>query len=96
VIAGSAGTTPSTSPCRECASAGWLLGADLVPVDPGSVAVEVDQVVVGHTAVSRGPEPEAGLGEGGPDAIAGPPERALERLAQYVAAEDDGFVVSLD
>jgi alkanesulfonate monooxygenase SsuD/methylene tetrahydromethanopterin reductase-like flavin-dependent oxidoreductase (luciferase family) len=41
-------------------------------------------------------EPETGVDERGRHAIAGPPEWAAERLAEYVEAGCDGFVVNLD
>jgi alkanesulfonate monooxygenase SsuD/methylene tetrahydromethanopterin reductase-like flavin-dependent oxidoreductase (luciferase family) len=52
--------------------------------------------IVLRIGVSLGPEPEAGLDERGRHAIAGPPDWALERLAEYVEAGCDGFVVNLD
>lgn len=41
-------------------------------------------------------EPADGLDERGRHAVAGPPEWAAERLAEYVDAGCDGFVVNLD
>jgi alkanesulfonate monooxygenase SsuD/methylene tetrahydromethanopterin reductase-like flavin-dependent oxidoreductase (luciferase family) len=42
------------------------------------------------------PEPQEGTDERGRHAIAGPPEWVAERLAEYVEAGCDGFVVNLD
>ena len=42
------------------------------------------------------PEAQAGADERGRHAIAGPPDWVAERLAEYVDAGCDGFVVNLD
>ena len=42
------------------------------------------------------PEPGTRDGERGRHAISGPPEWIAERLAEYVEAGADGFVVNLD
>jgi probable F420-dependent oxidoreductase len=55
-----------------------------------------DSRVVLRITVSLGPEARAGRDERGRHAIAGPPEWAVERLAEYVDAGCDGFVVNLE
>ena len=55
-----------------------------------------DSRVVLRIGVSLRPEPAVGRDERGRHAIAGPPEWAIERLAEYVEAGCDGFVVNLD
>jgi alkanesulfonate monooxygenase SsuD/methylene tetrahydromethanopterin reductase-like flavin-dependent oxidoreductase (luciferase family) len=55
-----------------------------------------DNRVVLRIGVSLRPEPEEGRDERGRHAIAGPPEWAVERLAEYVEAGCDGFVVNLE
>jgi alkanesulfonate monooxygenase SsuD/methylene tetrahydromethanopterin reductase-like flavin-dependent oxidoreductase (luciferase family) len=55
-----------------------------------------DTRVVLRIGLSLQPEPEAGRDERGRHAIAGPPEWAVERLAEYVEAGCDGFVINLD
>jgi alkanesulfonate monooxygenase SsuD/methylene tetrahydromethanopterin reductase-like flavin-dependent oxidoreductase (luciferase family) len=55
-----------------------------------------DGRIVLRIGVSQEPEPGAGRDERGRHAIAGPPEWVVERLAEYVDAGCDGFVVNLD
>jgi alkanesulfonate monooxygenase SsuD/methylene tetrahydromethanopterin reductase-like flavin-dependent oxidoreductase (luciferase family) len=55
-----------------------------------------DGRIVLRIGLSLKPAPEAGLDERGRHAIVGPPEWAIERLAEYVEAGCDGFVVNLD
>jgi alkanesulfonate monooxygenase SsuD/methylene tetrahydromethanopterin reductase-like flavin-dependent oxidoreductase (luciferase family) len=55
-----------------------------------------DARVVLRIGVSFAPEPRQGRDERGRHAIAGPPEWIAERLAEYAAAECDGFVVNLE
>jgi alkanesulfonate monooxygenase SsuD/methylene tetrahydromethanopterin reductase-like flavin-dependent oxidoreductase (luciferase family) len=55
-----------------------------------------DSRVVLRIGVSLGGEPREGRDERGRHAIAGPPEWALGKLVEYVAAGCDGFVINLD
>jgi alkanesulfonate monooxygenase SsuD/methylene tetrahydromethanopterin reductase-like flavin-dependent oxidoreductase (luciferase family) len=55
-----------------------------------------DARVVLRIGVSFAPEPRAGRDERGRHALAGPPEWIAERLAEYVAAGCNGFVVNLE
>ena len=55
-----------------------------------------DGRVVLRIGVSLQPEPHAGRDERGRHAIAGPPDWVVERLAEYVQAGCDGFVVNLE
>jgi alkanesulfonate monooxygenase SsuD/methylene tetrahydromethanopterin reductase-like flavin-dependent oxidoreductase (luciferase family) len=55
-----------------------------------------DSRVVLRLGISLQAEPEAGRDERGRHAIAGPAERVLESLLDYVEAGCDGFVVNLD
>jgi probable F420-dependent oxidoreductase len=55
-----------------------------------------DSRVILRIGLSLGPEPAAGRDERGRHAIVGPPEWVVERLAEYVDAGCDGFVVNLD
>jgi alkanesulfonate monooxygenase SsuD/methylene tetrahydromethanopterin reductase-like flavin-dependent oxidoreductase (luciferase family) len=55
-----------------------------------------DGRVVLRITVGFGPEARAGRDERGRHAIAGPPEWVVERLAEYVEAGCDGFVVNLE
>ena len=52
--------------------------------------------VILRIGVHLADEPETGADERGRHAIAGPPEFVAERLAEYVAAGCNGFVVNLD
>jgi alkanesulfonate monooxygenase SsuD/methylene tetrahydromethanopterin reductase-like flavin-dependent oxidoreductase (luciferase family) len=55
-----------------------------------------DSRVILRIGVYVRPEPQAGADERGRHAIAGPPEWIAARLAEYVNAGCDGFVVNLD
>jgi alkanesulfonate monooxygenase SsuD/methylene tetrahydromethanopterin reductase-like flavin-dependent oxidoreductase (luciferase family) len=55
-----------------------------------------DSRVVLRVAVYLRDEPAAGADERGRHAVAGPPAWVAERLAEYVGAGCDGFVVNLD
>jgi alkanesulfonate monooxygenase SsuD/methylene tetrahydromethanopterin reductase-like flavin-dependent oxidoreductase (luciferase family) len=55
-----------------------------------------DARVVLRIGVSFAPEPRPGRDERGRHAIAGPPEWVAERLAEYVHAGCNGFVVNLE
>jgi alkanesulfonate monooxygenase SsuD/methylene tetrahydromethanopterin reductase-like flavin-dependent oxidoreductase (luciferase family) len=55
-----------------------------------------DSRVVLRIGVSLQPERRVGRDERGRHAIAGPPDWVLERLAEYVEAGCDGFVVNLE
>ncbi len=55
-----------------------------------------DARVILRIGVYRQDEPEAGTDERGRHAVVGPPEWIAERLAEYVDAGCDGFVVNLD
>jgi alkanesulfonate monooxygenase SsuD/methylene tetrahydromethanopterin reductase-like flavin-dependent oxidoreductase (luciferase family) len=55
-----------------------------------------DARVVLRIGVSFAPEPSPGRDERGRHAIAGPPEWIAERLAEYVDAGCNGFVVNLE
>jgi alkanesulfonate monooxygenase SsuD/methylene tetrahydromethanopterin reductase-like flavin-dependent oxidoreductase (luciferase family) len=73
----------------------------LPPDELRSLAAELrrrrpDSRTVLRIGVSLQPEPAPGRDERGRYAIAGPPSWALERLAEYVEAGCDGFVVNLD
>jgi alkanesulfonate monooxygenase SsuD/methylene tetrahydromethanopterin reductase-like flavin-dependent oxidoreductase (luciferase family) len=73
----------------------------LPPDELRPLAVELrrrrpDSRIVLRIGLSLRPEPEAGRDERGRHAIAGPPDWAVERLAEYVEAGCDGFVVNLE
>jgi alkanesulfonate monooxygenase SsuD/methylene tetrahydromethanopterin reductase-like flavin-dependent oxidoreductase (luciferase family) len=55
-----------------------------------------DSRVVLRIGLYLRPKPEIGRDERGRHALAGPSEWVAERLAEYVAAGCDGFVVNLD
>jgi alkanesulfonate monooxygenase SsuD/methylene tetrahydromethanopterin reductase-like flavin-dependent oxidoreductase (luciferase family) len=55
-----------------------------------------DGRIVLRIGVELGPEPAEGRDERGRHAIAGPSEWVVERLAEYVDAGCDGFVVNLE
>lgn len=55
-----------------------------------------DSRIVLRIGVSLRAEPEVGRDERGRHAIAGPPEWVVERLAEYLEAGCDGFVVNLE
>ena len=55
-----------------------------------------DSRIVLRIGVTLQPEPETGRDERGRHAIAGPPDWVVERLAEYIDAGCDGFVVNLD
>ena len=58
-------------------------------------ARRADARVVMRIGVTLAPEPKPGRDERGRHAIEGPPEWVAERLAEYVEAGCDGFVVNL-
>jgi alkanesulfonate monooxygenase SsuD/methylene tetrahydromethanopterin reductase-like flavin-dependent oxidoreductase (luciferase family) len=55
-----------------------------------------DSRVILRIGVYVRPEPQAGVDERGRHAIAGPPQWVAERLAEYVEAGCNGFVLNLD
>lgn len=94
-----AGVSPAT--LRRAAMTGvWHPVA--LPVDElRKMAAELrerraDSRVILRINVFQVADPETGADERGRHAIAGPPEWIAERLAEYLAAGCDGFVLNLD
>ena len=86
--------------CRAAKTGTWHPVA-LPPEELRTMATEFrerrpDGRVVLRINVYLGDEPEAGADERGRHAISGPPGWVAERLAEYVEAGCDGFVVNLD
>jgi alkanesulfonate monooxygenase SsuD/methylene tetrahydromethanopterin reductase-like flavin-dependent oxidoreductase (luciferase family) len=91
----------SRATLRRAARTGVWHPVALPPDELGPLAAALrkrrpDSRIVLRIGVSLRPEPEVGRDERGRHAIAGPPEWVVERLAEYLAAGCDGFVVNLE
>lgn len=91
----------SDATLRRAARTGVWHPVALPPAELRPMAAELrrrrpDSRVVLRITVSFAPDPRTGRDERGRHAIAGPPEWAVERLAEYVDAGCDGFVVNLE
>lgn len=94
-----AGVSPAT--LRRAALTGVWHPVALAPDELRRMAAELrerraDSRVVLRIGVYLQDEPTDGTDERGRHAVAGPPEWVAERLAEYVEAGCDGFVVNLD
>jgi alkanesulfonate monooxygenase SsuD/methylene tetrahydromethanopterin reductase-like flavin-dependent oxidoreductase (luciferase family) len=91
----------SRATLRRAARTGVWHPVALPPDELGPLAAALrkrrpDSRIVLRIGVSLRPEPEVGRDERGRHAIAGPPEWVVERLAEYLEAGCDGFVVNLE
>ena len=91
----------SRATLRRAARTGVWHPVALPPDELRPLAAELrerrpDSRVVLRISVRLDPEPAAGRDERGRHALAGPPEWVVERLAEYVEAGCDGFVVNLE
>jgi alkanesulfonate monooxygenase SsuD/methylene tetrahydromethanopterin reductase-like flavin-dependent oxidoreductase (luciferase family) len=91
----------SRTTLRRAAKTGVWHPVALQPDDLRAMAAELrerrpDGRVMLRIGVYVQDEPETGTDERGRHAIAGPPDWVAERLADYVDAGCDGFVVNLD
>jgi alkanesulfonate monooxygenase SsuD/methylene tetrahydromethanopterin reductase-like flavin-dependent oxidoreductase (luciferase family) len=91
----------SRATLRRAALTGVWHPVALPPEELRTMAAELrerrpDARVVLRISVEVTEEPRAGADERGRHAIAGPPEWIAERLAEYVEAGCNGFVVNLD
>jgi alkanesulfonate monooxygenase SsuD/methylene tetrahydromethanopterin reductase-like flavin-dependent oxidoreductase (luciferase family) len=91
----------SRATLRRAAITGVWHPVALAPEQLRAMAAELreyraDSRVILRINVYRRDEPETGTDERGRHAIAGPPEWIAERIAEYVDAGCDGFVVNLD
>jgi alkanesulfonate monooxygenase SsuD/methylene tetrahydromethanopterin reductase-like flavin-dependent oxidoreductase (luciferase family) len=91
----------SSATLRRAAKTGVWHPVALPPDELRGLATEFrgrrpDGRVILRLGVYLGDEPEAGADERGRHAVAGPPEWVAERLAEYVDAGCDGFVVNLE
>jgi alkanesulfonate monooxygenase SsuD/methylene tetrahydromethanopterin reductase-like flavin-dependent oxidoreductase (luciferase family) len=91
----------SRATLRRAALTGVWHPVALPPKELRSMATELrtrrpDSRVVLRIGVYFEPEPGASTDERGRHAIAGPPDWIAERLAEYLDAGADGFVVNLD
>jgi alkanesulfonate monooxygenase SsuD/methylene tetrahydromethanopterin reductase-like flavin-dependent oxidoreductase (luciferase family) len=91
----------SRATVRRAASTGVWHPVALAPAELRPLADELrerraDGRVILRIGVYQQDEPERGEDERGRHAVAGPPSWIAERLAEYVDAGCDGFVVNLD
>ena len=91
----------SRATLRRAALTGVWHPVALKPEELRTMAAELrerrpDSRVVLRVGVDLRDEPAAGADERGRHAVAGPPAWVAERLAEYVGAGCDGFVVNLD
>jgi alkanesulfonate monooxygenase SsuD/methylene tetrahydromethanopterin reductase-like flavin-dependent oxidoreductase (luciferase family) len=91
----------SRATLRRAARTGVWHPVALPPEELRPLAAELrqrrpDSRIVLRIGVSLRPKPDVGRDERGRHAIAGPPEWAVERLAEYLEAGCDGFVVNLE
>jgi alkanesulfonate monooxygenase SsuD/methylene tetrahydromethanopterin reductase-like flavin-dependent oxidoreductase (luciferase family) len=91
----------SRATLRRAAKTGVWHPVALPPDELRGLATEFrehrpDGRVILRLGVYLGDEPETGADERGRHAVAGPPEWVAERLAEYLDAGCDGFVVNLD
>jgi alkanesulfonate monooxygenase SsuD/methylene tetrahydromethanopterin reductase-like flavin-dependent oxidoreductase (luciferase family) len=91
----------SRATLRRAARTGVWHPVALLPDELGPLAAALrerrpDSRIVLRIGVSLRAEPEVGRDERGRHAIAGPPEWVVERLAEYLEAGCDGFLVNLE
>jgi alkanesulfonate monooxygenase SsuD/methylene tetrahydromethanopterin reductase-like flavin-dependent oxidoreductase (luciferase family) len=91
----------SRATLRRAARTGVWHPVALAPDELRPMAAELreqraDARVILRIGVYRQDEPDTGRDERGRHAIAGPPEWTAERLAEYLDAGCDGFVINLD
>jgi alkanesulfonate monooxygenase SsuD/methylene tetrahydromethanopterin reductase-like flavin-dependent oxidoreductase (luciferase family) len=89
-----AGVSPAT--LRRAAKTGVWHPVALSPEELRRMAGDFDVRVVLRIGVYFADEPRTGEDERGRLAVEGPPEWVAQRLAEYVEAGCDGFVVNLD
>jgi alkanesulfonate monooxygenase SsuD/methylene tetrahydromethanopterin reductase-like flavin-dependent oxidoreductase (luciferase family) len=89
-----AGVSPAT--LRRAAKTGVWHPVALSPEELRRLAADFDGRVVLRIGVYLAEEPRTGEDERGRHAVEGPPEWVAQRLAEYVEAGCDGFVVNLD
>jgi alkanesulfonate monooxygenase SsuD/methylene tetrahydromethanopterin reductase-like flavin-dependent oxidoreductase (luciferase family) len=89
-----AGVSPAT--LRRAAKTGVWHPVALSPEELRRLAADFDGHVVLRIGVYLAEEPRTGEDERGRHAVEGPPEWVAQRLAEYVEAGCDGFVVNLD
>jgi alkanesulfonate monooxygenase SsuD/methylene tetrahydromethanopterin reductase-like flavin-dependent oxidoreductase (luciferase family) len=89
-----AGVSPAT--LRRAAKTGVWHPVALSPDELRRMAADFDGRVVLRIGVYLADEPRRGEDERGRHAVEGPPEWVALRLAEYVEAGCDGFVVNLD
>jgi alkanesulfonate monooxygenase SsuD/methylene tetrahydromethanopterin reductase-like flavin-dependent oxidoreductase (luciferase family) len=89
-----AGVSPAT--LRRAAKTGVWHPVALSPEELRRMAADFDGRVVLRIGVYLADEPRRGEDERGRHAVEGPPEWVAQRLAEYVEAGCDGFVVNLD
>jgi alkanesulfonate monooxygenase SsuD/methylene tetrahydromethanopterin reductase-like flavin-dependent oxidoreductase (luciferase family) len=86
----------SRATLRRAAKTGVWHPVALSPDELRRMAADFDGRVVLRIGVYLADEPRTGEDERGRHAVEGPPEWVAERLAEYVEAGCDGFVVNLD
>ena len=89
-----AGVSPAT--LRRARKTGVWHPVALSPEELRRMAADFDGRIVLRIGVYFGEAPRTGEDERGRHAVEGPPEWVAERLAEYVEAGCDGFVVNLD
>jgi alkanesulfonate monooxygenase SsuD/methylene tetrahydromethanopterin reductase-like flavin-dependent oxidoreductase (luciferase family) len=89
-----AGVSPAT--LRRAAKTGVWHPVALSPEELRRLAADFDGHVVLRIGIYLAEEPRTGEDERGRHAVEGPPEWVAQRLAEYVEAGCDGFVVNLD
>jgi len=86
----------SRATLRRAAKTGVWHPVALSPDELRRMAADFDGRVVLRIGVYLADEPRTGEDERGRHAVEGPPEWVAQRLAEYVEAGCDGFVVNLD